>query len=82
MGVSNRARYSNPKLDALVEAGRTTLDTDKRRALTAEAQRMWMDDAPWIMTVNPDVYESMGSNISGWVPHPDDHERWVDLRAG
>ncbi len=81
-GVSNRARYSNPKFDALIQAGRTTLDTTKRAELTKEAQRIWMEDAPWVLTAYQDTYESMAPAISGWVPHPDDHERWVDLRAG
>jgi ABC-type transport system substrate-binding protein len=81
-GVSNRARYANPKLDALIAEGRTTLDTARRADLTKQAQQIWMDDAPWVMTTYPDVYESMGPTISGWVPHPDDHERWVDLKAG
>jgi ABC-type transport system substrate-binding protein len=47
-----------------------------------EAQKLWMDDAPWILTIYPDVFESMAPRISGWVPHPDDQERWVDLRMG
>jgi len=80
--VSNRARYSNPKFDALIEAGRTTLDAAKRAELAKDAQRIWMDDAPWVLTAYQDIYESMAPTISGWVPHPDDHERWVDLRAG
>jgi hypothetical protein len=24
----------------------------------------------------------MAPNIVGWTPHPDDHERWVDLKVG
>ena len=25
---------------------------------------------------------TMAPNIVGWTPHPDDHERWVDLKVG
>ena len=46
-----------------------------------EAQQLWMEDAPWIVTHYPTVFEAMAPNISGWVHHPDDHERWSDLRA-
>jgi hypothetical protein len=41
-----------------------------------------MEDAPWLVTHYPKVYEGMAPAISGWCPHPDDHERWVDLRMG
>jgi ABC-type transport system substrate-binding protein len=81
-GVSNRARFSDPALDKLVAEAKVTMDADKRTALMHDAQKVWMDDAPWILTMYPDVFESMAPAISGWVPHPDDHERWVDLRMG
>lgn len=79
-GVSNRTRYSNPELDALIDEARQTLDRDKRIELMTRAQEIWMDDAPWIMVAYPRVFEAMAPNIEGWVPHPDDHERWSDLR--
>jgi ABC-type transport system substrate-binding protein len=79
-GVSNRARYKNPALDALVAQAQVTLDKDNRGALMHQAQKIWMDDAPWIITAYAQVFESMSPAVSGWVPHPDDQERWVDLR--
>ena len=80
-GVSNRSRYSNPKLDALVAEARTTLDGAVRDTAVTQAQKIWMDDAPWILTSYPQLFQTMAPTISGWVPHPDDHERWVDLRV-
>ncbi|MGP1394212.1 MAG: ABC transporter substrate-binding protein [Inquilinaceae bacterium] len=80
-GVSNRAGYSNPAIDALIDEARQTLDTDSRLELMREAQRLWIEDAPWLVTVYPSVFEAMAPEISGWVPHPDDHERWADLKA-
>ena len=79
-GVSNRARYKNPAVDALIDEGKVTMDAGKRDALMREAQKLWMQDAPWIMTAYPQTFECMAPTISGWVPHPDEHERWVDLR--
>lgn len=81
-GVSNRARYQSPDMDRLVAEARVTMDQDRRIAMMRDAQKIWMADAPWIVTMYPDVFESMAPSISGWVPHPDDHERWVDLRMG
>ncbi len=81
-GVSNRARYASPVVDKLIDEGRQTLDREKRYALMSEAQRVWMDDAPWLLTVYPTLFEAMAPNIVGWTPHPDDHERWADLKIG
>lgn len=79
-GVSNRAAYANPAVDAAVDAARQELDRTKRNELMRQAQKQWMEDAPWIVTVYPDTFEAMAPNIVGWVHYPDEHERWVDLR--
>ena len=79
-GVSNRGRYASPALDAVIDEAKRTLDAGRRDALMREAQKMWVYDAPWIMTVYPQTFECMAPAVSGWVPHPDEHERWVDLR--
>lgn len=80
-GVSNRAKYANPRVDELIDKAREELDADKRAAMMKEAQKLWMEDAPWIVTVYPAVFEAMAPNITGWVPHADDHERWADLKV-
>ena len=78
-GVSNRCHYANPELDALILKGRTTLDQNVRDAAMKQAQKIFMHDAPWIFTAYARLYEAMAPSISGWVPYPDEHERWVDL---
>ncbi len=79
-GVSNRARFADPRMDALIDEARQSLDVPHRNGLMRQAQALWMEEAPWIATVYPSVWEAMAANISGWCPHPDDHERWVDLK--
>jgi ABC-type transport system substrate-binding protein len=81
-GVSNRGRFSDPELDALVAQARTSTDAASRDGLMRQAQKRWMDDAPWIMTLYPQTFEAMAPGISGWIPHPDEHERWADLKIG
>ncbi len=80
-GVSNRARFANPRMDALIDEARQTLDVPRRNTLMRQAQQLWMDEAPWIVTVYPTVWEAMAGNISGWCPYPDEHERWYDLKV-
>jgi ABC-type transport system substrate-binding protein len=81
-GVSNRGKYSNPAFDALVQRAGTSPDRAVQTQAVKEAQKIWMEDAPWILTGYPQTFEAMAPNISGWVPHPDEHERWVDLKVG
>lgn len=80
-GVSNRSAYSNPRVDELIDAAREELDADKRLAMMKEAQKLWVGDAPWILTTYPATFEAMAPNISGWVHYPDEHERWRELKG-
>ncbi|HYZ32644.1 MAG TPA: ABC transporter substrate-binding protein [Crenalkalicoccus sp.] len=43
-GASNRGRYANPKLDAMIEAALRELDDAKREAILQDAQRLAMQD--------------------------------------
>lgn len=78
--VVNRGAYSNPRMDALIDEARRTLDRTHRIGLMRNAQKLWLEDAPWVMTAYPPVYEVMPKGISGYVYYPDGHERWFDLR--
>jgi peptide/nickel transport system substrate-binding protein len=66
-GQFNGGRYSNPKLDALIDAVRVEPDLQKRRALIGDALRLMNDDLPliplyrrkltWVMRPNIDVVQ-------------------------
>ncbi|MGI9492727.1 MAG: ABC transporter substrate-binding protein [Geminicoccaceae bacterium] len=43
-GASNRGRYSNPEIDALIEEALATIDDDKRQDLLAKATEMAIED--------------------------------------
>lgn len=45
---ANRTFYSNPKVDALIREGRTTLDQEKRKAIYAEVQQIVAEELPYI----------------------------------
>jgi len=47
-GTFNAGRYSNPKLDELIDAVRTEPDLTKRRARVGVALRLLQDDLPYI----------------------------------
>ena len=66
-GTFNGGRYSNPKLDALIDAIRVEPDITKRRALTGDALRFMSSELPlvplyrrkltWVMRPNIDVVQ-------------------------
>jgi peptide/nickel transport system substrate-binding protein len=45
---ANRTFYSNPRVDALIREGRSTLDQEKRKAIYAEIQQILAEDLPYI----------------------------------
>jgi len=47
---TNRARYKNAQVDALIDKGRVTFDLEERKKIYQEAQKLIVDDAPanWI----------------------------------
>ena len=45
---ANRSYYSNPRVDQLIEQGRTTLDQEQRKQIYAELQRILAHDLPYI----------------------------------
>jgi peptide/nickel transport system substrate-binding protein len=45
---ANRGYYSNPRADALIDAGRRELDQGKRKVIYAELQRILADDLPYV----------------------------------
>ena len=47
-GASNRGRYSNPEVDAIIERAIRELDDEKREALLREASRKALDDVAMI----------------------------------
>jgi ABC-type transport system substrate-binding protein len=80
-GVSNRNGYVNKDFDSLVAQARVELDPVKRLALVEKAQTVVLADVPYVLLGVAKVFEAMAPTMSGWVPYPDDHERWADLHS-
>lgn len=51
-GGFNSGYYSNPEVDALLEAARVATDQDERARLYVEMQRIVQQDAPWVFVAN------------------------------
>jgi peptide/nickel transport system substrate-binding protein len=51
-GGFNSGYYSNPEVDALLEAARVATDQDERARLYKEMQAIVHEDAPWVFVAN------------------------------
>jgi len=66
----NRGYYVNPKVDQLIEQGRSTFDRAKRKAAYDEVQKILADDLPYVSLYHRDNVAVMRSNIDGFVMYP------------
>lgn len=56
VGATNISKYSNPRIDTLLEAGRQELNVDERRRIYLDFQRFLLEDAPAIFLYHPVSY--------------------------
>jgi peptide/nickel transport system substrate-binding protein len=80
-GTFNAGRYSNPQLDALIDAVRTEPDLTRRRARVGVALRLIHDDLPLLPLYRRTLNWAMASRVQV-TPWPSDmlELRWVRLR--
>lgn len=80
-GTFNAGRYSNPALDALIDALRAESDAGRRRAMVADALRMAEADVAYVPLYRRKLSWAMQKKVHV-VMSPDDSlaVRWVDVR--
>lgn len=70
IGQDNSTKYSNPKVDKLLNEARSINDWQKRQELYHEAERIIIDDAPWIFLENEVQYKIVQPYVKGQQIHP------------
>ena len=60
--IFNTTYYYNPKFEELLEKAKKEMDPKKRHELLAEAQKIVVDDAPWIFLYN--IYQIFAKSKS------------------
>jgi len=60
---TNHTGYKNPKFDKLIEDGLYESDPAKRAAMSRQAQRIAIEDAPWAWTYARDFYFPVAKNF-------------------
>jgi len=72
----NRAFYSNPKVDKLLDAALTENDRARRLKMYQEAERIIVADAPWVFLHHTERYVVSQPWIDGYKIHPMWSERF------
>ncbi|MBI3803676.1 MAG: ABC transporter substrate-binding protein [Nitrospirae bacterium] len=68
---ANRVAYKNPRLDRLVESGRTTLDPEKRKKIYEAVQQIVAEDLPYVSLWHTDNIVVMKKEVEGYILYPD-----------
>jgi len=69
-GGFNSGYYSNPKVDELLEAARTSTDQAERAKLYKEMQEIVHDDAPWAFIANWKQNAATADSVAGFKLQP------------
>lgn len=81
--ATNSSFYRNPEVDRLLDAAQEEVDPQARTAYYLEAERIIVDDAPWIFEYNSLSTEMVQSWVKGYRIHPvwprDLRGVWLDL---
>ena len=76
----NYADYNNERVNEIIVAGWLEPDQEVRRAMFEEAQRLIVDEAPWVFLAQPDFKIAMRDSVEGFVLYPNEIPRFADLR--
>jgi peptide/nickel transport system substrate-binding protein len=66
-GSQNYTNFNNPKITADLEQARSTANLGKRAALVAAAEKLTMQQLPWIPNVQPTSLLLLGKGLTGAV---------------
>jgi peptide/nickel transport system substrate-binding protein len=76
----NYVQYCNERVNEIIGEGWVELSADRRYELFAEAQRLIVDDAPWIFLAQPNYKIAMRDTVDGYVHYPNEIARIAQLR--
>ncbi len=76
----NYADYNNARVNEIIVAGWLEPDPAARQAMFEEAQRLIVEDAPWVFLAQPDFKIAMRDTVTGFVLYPNEIPRFADLK--
>ncbi|HET9653386.1 MAG TPA: ABC transporter substrate-binding protein, partial [Usitatibacter sp.] len=79
MGVTNRARYSNPQLDKMIDEAMSTMDDRKREAMIEAAAELAMNDTA-LIPIHYEVSTWATTKALRYTPRTDQYTLVTDLK--
>ena len=76
----NYVDYNNERVNEIIAEGWGVQDPAERQAMFEEAQRLIVEDAPWVFLAQPDFKLAMRDTVTGFVLYPNEIPRLADLR--
>jgi peptide/nickel transport system substrate-binding protein len=69
-GFANSTGYSNPEVDRLLEAARSTFDQERRKGMYDQIHRLILQDLPYVPIYFSAEYAAMRQNVQNfrWIP--------------
>jgi peptide/nickel transport system substrate-binding protein len=82
-GLQNLDGFNDPAITAALEQARSTASPDQRAALVAKAEKLTMQQLPWIPDVQPDTVLVLGKGLTGAISSTDyEYAPWADSLGG
>lgn len=79
--ATNRAWYSTPELDSLLEQGQQSVDPEKQKEIYLKVQETVVKEAPWVVLCNPYEFTGVRKEVRGFTVHPQGglllHDAWL-----
>lgn len=81
-GTSNAQKFSDPRVDRLLDAGRTETDRQARKDDYAQAATLIADEVSYIYLYNPAVLQAWSPELTGYEARRDKAIRFRDAALG
>ena len=78
-GYANTTKYSNPKVDALLDQARETYDQAERKKIYGEAQKLIVADLPMLPLFFSTEYAALRAGVHNFVWIPDQIPRFREV---
>jgi peptide/nickel transport system substrate-binding protein len=68
--VLNAVQYHNPAVERLIEQQKSTTNQAERTKYIIEAQKIIVDDQPWVVLYETDTLQAMNNRLAGYALRP------------
>jgi len=78
-GSNNDSLYTSPAVDDLLNKARATTDQSERKTAYQEAQKMIMDDLPYVLFYHAASFQATGKKVQNFLLMPDAIMRFTEV---